>query len=427
MKAAASLTLTGALMLAWAHAGELKLSHAANGGRGPLRGLPSAPGAHLARVKALGANSWLDLGSPAPDPKWGKARGRSWSPKMVPVPDLRGAFVAGQGVHGFVKPDGHYQDDLFFYDINAHRWVCVYPGADVKNISLKVNGEGFEVDKDGQPIPVAWCGHMYQDITYNPDEKKLMFMDNGDPYWKKPLARRLKWLEGKKLAHRSTPWYWNTVTGKFERRVCSEHPPRHGYGKVLIYVGGGRSFYWRGMPWKSVWFHDHRTSKWTEVKPAGDFPPWGAYVNACYDAKRRRIYLGGRGGKGVKPEDNLYVYDIAAKTWANPKPKGARLAFFANNAACMYFDSASDVVTVFARSSRKYGEDLGVHVYDPAANEWREPLPMPPAVKQRTVRRAWSGFYDAELNAHFLHAAGDSRDNGTMLVYRYRPAPGRKR
>ena len=388
---------------------------------GPLAGLPSAPGPHIAKIKALGDNAWINLGSPAPDLKWGKARGRSWSAKAVLAADLRGAFVAGQGVHGYIKPDGHYQDDIFFYDINGHRWICVYPGADVKEISLTVNKDGFEVDQGGQPIPVAWCGHMYQDITYNVDAGKLMFMDNGDPYWKKPLARRLKWLAGKKLAPNTTPWYWNTLTGKFERRLCSGggKMPRHGYGKVLIYLGDGRTFYWRGMPWKFIWFHDYRTSKWTQVKPSGTFPPWGAYVTACYDTKRRRVYLGGRGFKGGKPEDAFYTYDVAANTWTNPQPKGAVLTSFANNVGNMHYDPVGDVVIVFARSSRVHGENLGVHVYDPATNTWRKPLPLAPGAK-RWTRMCWTGFYDPESNAHFFHTATDSRDNGTLWVYRYK-------
>src|SRR5262249_55031369 len=101
--------------------------------KGPLTGLPSKPGAHLAKIQALGDNEWLDLGAPVPDPKWGKARGRSWSAPMPYASDLGGAFLFGEGVHGYTKPDGHYMDDLWFYDANAHRWICIYPGYDTKN------------------------------------------------------------------------------------------------------------------------------------------------------------------------------------------------------------------------------------------------------------------------------------------------------
>lgn len=46
---------------------------------------PSAPGKHLDKIKALRDGQWLDLGAPAPDPKWGKARGRSWCSVLVIV------------------------------------------------------------------------------------------------------------------------------------------------------------------------------------------------------------------------------------------------------------------------------------------------------------------------------------------------------
>src|SRR5262245_35880721 len=88
--------------------------------KGPLADRPSQPVPHIEQSKALRDNEWLNLGPPAADPKWGKGRGRSWSSKMTYAPDLQGAFLVGQGVHGFIRPDGRY-DDIFFYDLNAHR------------------------------------------------------------------------------------------------------------------------------------------------------------------------------------------------------------------------------------------------------------------------------------------------------------------
>jgi hypothetical protein len=111
---------------------------------GALEGLPSQPaGEHLARIQALGDNAWVDLGMPAADPKWGTPPGRSYSSKMAYAPELRGAFLTGGGVHGAVKKDGHYTDDVWFYDINARRWICLYPGADVRNLKLKLDEHGF--------------------------------------------------------------------------------------------------------------------------------------------------------------------------------------------------------------------------------------------------------------------------------------------
>jgi hypothetical protein len=95
---------------------------AAEESQSPLANLPSAPKAHIDKFKALADDSWLNLGSPAADPKWGKGRGRGWSSRMTYAPDLRGAFLFGEGIHvWWNKQNNRYMDDLFFYDIMAHR------------------------------------------------------------------------------------------------------------------------------------------------------------------------------------------------------------------------------------------------------------------------------------------------------------------
>ena len=79
-----------------------------NAKKAPLAELPSKSGAHIEKIKAMGDNQWLNLGAPAADPKWGKARGSSWGAKaLILAPDKRGAFLFGEGVHAYVKPDGH--------------------------------------------------------------------------------------------------------------------------------------------------------------------------------------------------------------------------------------------------------------------------------------------------------------------------------
>src|SRR5579884_3857462 len=75
------------------------------GDKPPLAMVPSKPGSHIDKIKALGDNAWLNLGTPAADSRWGKARGRSWSSNMPAAPNLRGAFVFAEGVHAYVKPD----------------------------------------------------------------------------------------------------------------------------------------------------------------------------------------------------------------------------------------------------------------------------------------------------------------------------------
>ena len=64
---------------------------------------------------------------------------------------------------------------------------------------------------------------------------------------------------------------------------------------------------------------------------------------------------------------------------------------------------------------------MGVYVYDPDRT---------PGTRRRCRCRksgragqVKNGFYDAELNAVFLHSAGDSRDDGVIWVYKYSKGP----
>ena len=68
----------GAICLAFTAVASTSLTGFAQDKKGPLAELPSKPGPHVEKIKALGDNEWLKLGAPAADPKWGKARGSSW-------------------------------------------------------------------------------------------------------------------------------------------------------------------------------------------------------------------------------------------------------------------------------------------------------------------------------------------------------------
>lgn len=383
--------------------------------KGPLRSLPGPLGPHLARIKVLGDNSWLSLGSPKPDPKWGKAPGRSWGAKMAYAADLRGAFLYGEGVHGYVKPDGHYMDDCWFYDINAHRWMCIYPGADVNALALEINDDGFEVDKDGQPIPVAQMVHGYEALTYDTDLKKFMFVSCEHSYWKKHLARRSKWL--KPLTAHAGPWFYDTAAGRWERhRLTAPGAPQHSYGSVLIYLSSKKQsfLYYRGG---AVWFYDHVAKRWINAPVKGPNPPFGIDGTACYDSKRERIYIGG-GNYPIAPTPNaLWIYELSTNTWINPNPKGSRMRHYGTNVATMHYDSANDVVVLIMHEKKR--ESRGVNIYDPKTNAWNEaPLALPAEVPGQ----CWNAFYDPELNLHFFHLARDSTPDGVIWVYRYKRA-----
>jgi hypothetical protein len=391
---------------------------------GPLTELPSRPGPHIDRIKALAENAWLELGAPAADPKWGRARGRSWTAKMPLAPELRGAFLAGEGVHGYTKPDARYMDDLWFYDINAHRWSCCYPGADTKTLDLKINADGFEATPDGMPLPVASMVHGYEMMTYDTELKRFMSMPNPHGYEKRALPQRQRWWQ--KPPGDASPWLFETGTGRWNRLRTGTPAPPSSYGDTLIYLPARKQAFFAHRS-NNVWLYDVPSNKWQKVAVKGPKPPFGIDATACYDSKRERIYMGG-GSYPVAPAGSnaFWIYDLKTNTWIDPHPKGAPArgsTSYPTKNALMLYDSINDVVLLIVHSSFDSSADrVGIYVYDPTTNSWStEGLPVPG--KLAGNRKPKNGFYDPELNAVFIHTAGDSQDDGVIWVYRYRRLP----
>ena len=74
------------------------------------------------------------------------AHGRSWTPRMAYSSKYKGAFLYGEGIHGWIDPDTkRYMDDLWFYDLPGNKWHCVWPGTPIDNRTTKLNKEGVEI------------------------------------------------------------------------------------------------------------------------------------------------------------------------------------------------------------------------------------------------------------------------------------------
>lgn len=398
--------------------------------RGPLAELPSKPGPHVEKIQALGDNEWLSLGTPAADPKWGRARGRSWSTNMPYAPDLRGGFVFAEGVHGYVKPDGRYMNDLWFYDANANRWLCLYPGIDVKTIAqrikdreLSLDDRGLLVEKDGQPLPPLLI-HAYGYLGYDPDRRKFAFFGSqfGNYFTTGKgavfeEANRLyeEQRKGKTFPSLS-PFFYDTATGTIDCFPAPNAPKGRPYGaNILVYVGSKKQFFYGGSD--GVWFLDPDKRAWTDAKPKGE-PPTGIDRCAAYDPKRDRVYHHGKGEAGG---DSFLVYDVKANTWSKPKPKGTGPAYSSSYESIFHYDAAADRLVVIRLYTTKDEPGLrrSVYAYDPEANAWADPLPLPADVT-KAIKNGNSGFYDPESNAYFCHFANDSADDGTVWAYRYK-------
>ena len=402
------------------------------GSGGPLARLPTDPGPHIEKIKALGDNEWLELGPPAADAKWGRARGRSWSSNMPAAPNLRGAFVFAEGVHAYTKPDGYYMNDLWFYDINAHRWVCLYPGIEVKTIAqrikdkeLVVDDNGLLVDKSGQPLPPLLI-HAYGNLGYDPERKKFVFFGSqfgnyfttGEGGVFEEANRLFQEQRKDKKVRDHSPFFYDAMSGKFECFPVGLAPRGGGgYGaNILVYVASKKQFFFGGA--EGVWFLDMAKRTWIDAEPQGT-PPVGIDHCAAYDSKRDRIYYHCRDGK--TPAENFLIYDIKTSAWSKPRPSGAAPLGATSYESIFNYEPASDrlVIIRLYTSPDEKGLRRGVYAYDPEANSWADPLPLPDNVV-KSIRNGNFGFYDPELNAHFCYFASDSEDNGSLWVYRYK-------
>lgn len=369
---------------------------------------------------------WLKLGQPAPDPAWGLSQGRAWTTKMALAPDLRGAFLYGEGGHaGTTMRNGkkYFNDDLWFYNLNAHAWVCIHPGTDVANFECRLDKNGFEVDvKTGQHIPIAGLAHGYEFLTYDTDQRKLIMFSLGGMWWPMVLGeRRRKWLDWeskdgyvKYAALYKHPFYYDVKTGRWERKLAKGSPAkRNGYSAV-VYIPSLRQFAYYGRE-TNISFFNYKTGQWTVKKPTGPAPRRASDGLVCLDEKRDRLYIFNLGMKKSIP----WIYDIKTNTWIDPKPKtlpggGAPPNgwYLECNESTAHYDSVNDAIVV--NIGRMVGRKGRMFVYDVKANEWtKDPVCGP--------RKGGHSFYDPELNAHFFYDARDSSTKpGDIWAYRYK-------
>ncbi len=263
----------------------------------------------------MGDNEWMNLGVPVADPKWGKARGSAWGAKaLILAPDKRGAFLFGEGVHAYVKPDGHIMDDLWFNNINKHAWLCLYPGTNTKTFTQRVKDKQLLIDDNGQlidnerkPIPLHTLVHAWGYLTYDSDRKKFAFVSwsaNPIPRYflggEKLMEEGLKLLEeqmkGKKKSVFS-PWFYDVASGTFERSLTTNPTPINAGGfPQLHYLPSKKQFLAVGSG--TVAIFDPAKNLWSDARPKGPSPK-GYDACGCYDSKRGRINRNdGDGSKG---------------------------------------------------------------------------------------------------------------------------------
>ena len=419
----------GAICLAFTAVASTSPTVFAQDKKGPLADLPSKPGPHVEKIKALGDNEWLNLGAPAADPKWGKARGSSWGAKaLILAPDKRGAFLFGEGVHAYVKPDGHIMDDLWFYDINAHAWICLYPGTDTKTFTqrvkdgeLLIDDDGQLIDKDKQPVPVHTLVHAWGYLAYDSDRKKFAFLSwNGTAGGRSQVLPRRREADGR---------------GAEAARRATEGQEEAGLLAVVLRRGVGPV---RAVPGEQLDGHQRRGLPSIPLPPVqeavlrrgfrhrGDFRPGEEPVDRCQAERpgpqgvrrlrllrlqaeprlpQRRRRLQGRRTHGLRHREQFLE---------PPETHGNRPAAGEHERCVLRVRRPPRP----RRGDPLQGEDARHLRVRPEDELLGRPDPFP--ADGPKFHFAANTFFDRELNAYFCHVAGDSRDDGVMWVYRYK-------
>ena len=215
----------------------------------PLADLPSKPGPHVARICAMGDDAWLELGKPQADPKWGTARGRSWTAKMAYAPDLRAAFLFGEGQHGWWnKENGRYMDDLWAYDVNAHRWVCVYPAptSQPRPAPEQRRRRGRQPTASRSRSP-RWCTATKAPLRQRPPPLPVhallrRILGGGDGRAPDEVARGRQAQRGRQGLQPLDVRHAKRTSGTARHGGRRRHrSPTGGFGDVLIYIPGAEA------------------------------------------------------------------------------------------------------------------------------------------------------------------------------------------
>ena len=242
--------------------------------KGPLADLPSQPGPHIEKIEALGDNQWLELGVPAADPKWGKARGSSWGAKaLILAPDKRGAFLFGEGVHGYVKPDGHIMDDLWFYDTATGRFE-----RSPANNTSSISAGGFP------------------QFHYLPSRKQFFAVGSETVAIYDPAKNQ-----------------WSDARPK--------GPVPKGYDACGCYDSKRQRFYRNdgdASQDEGLLAYDIESNAWSHLKPKGTDPPPANTNAAFYEYDARLDIVLAIHFRGRSP--GVFVYDPNTNSWADPLP-----------------------------------------------------------------------------------------------------------
>ncbi len=362
-----------------------------------LKSLGDGQSANLPNAKTTGdlnklARSWgLDRTGP---------RVRDWSVKMMWMPDRKRAGFFGAG-HNTMRIN-----DVWEHDLPSNTWVCLYGPDSFKNSALKNWADtelkdGIWVTKRGGP---GIIGHQWQQCTYDPELKALVFWNSWFSPPKAHVAKFVKPGEKAPPGHKPPLWLfhpekkkWEPVKGKIAKYVR----PMNG-ANGMAYVPALKGALWYSAAayhGPRMLLYNSKKRAWTELPVKGK-SPGGDPVLAWVPDRKVLIAASGKRGGGVK----TCIYDPAKGEWQlASESKGPARAY-----GCMSFayDPVGKVCLLYD------GRASTLWIYDLAKAKWSKAAPKGAA----PPKGRGMGYYDFARNAFVLCV------NNKTWVYRHKKA-----
>jgi hypothetical protein len=238
-------------------------------------------------------------------------RGRDFTIRMVWASERKRALFCGAN-HGVP----HRLNDVWEFDLAAMSWIMLYApdnprdytgiGKDFSDVEFK---EGILITKRGGPAVIA---HTWWGLTYDPEQKQLLFMNT----WVTNQKQAVEQLGGDPEQLYAGPplWAFSPATGKWTMLKTEQPYPKPIFGGILEYIPELKGSIWHANNWQmnGTWLYEAKSNFWKNLKanePKSDFEQQAPEPEQVgyYDPKRKLVI--------VQRHKATHHYDVAANRW----------------------------------------------------------------------------------------------------------------
>ena len=164
--------------------------------------------------------------------------------------------------------------------------------------------------------------------------------------------------------------------------------------------------------WGDLWAYSPEKGTWTELKPEGKKPGQRAYCGACYDTKRKGMWL--HGGFNPTMLGDLWFFDSEKETWTEITVKGDKPT--PRDAHDIYYNPKTDELIQFAglKDFAKFELSDELWVFDIGKGSWSKKSSGP------SGRCLYCGTLDAEGQRLFVSGGfgkGGESVSGELWTY----------